>query len=58
MRTSHLPEGTSDLSVVESCRRISVPVKEYLADVLPWMDRRSLNEVPNLPPARWAASHR
>jgi len=33
------------LSVVESCRRIGAPVKEYLAGVLPGLDRRRLGEV-------------
>jgi hypothetical protein len=32
------------------------PVKEYLAAVLPGLDRRTLSEVPGLTPARWNAS--
>ncbi len=48
------PKVAAILSVVESCRRIGVPVKEYLASVLPGMQRRKLNEVSGLTPARWA----
>ena len=44
------------LSVVESCRRIGAPVKEYLAGVLPGLDRRTLSEVTSLTPARWNAA--
>ena len=50
------PKVAAILSVVESCRRISVPVKEYLAGVLPGLDRRRLGEVATLTPARWNAS--
>ena len=44
------------LSVVESCRRLGVPVKDYLLAVLPGMARRNLSAVTHLTPARWAAA--
>ena len=47
---------TAILSIVESCRRLGVPVKDYLLDILPGMARRNLSEVAHLTPARWAAS--
>ena len=50
------PKVAAILSVVESCRRLRVPVRNYLADVLPGMDRRTLSHVANLTPARWAAA--
>jgi len=50
------PKVAAILSVVESCRRIGAPVREYLTDVLPGLDRRMLSEVANLTPARWKAS--
>src|SRR6266852_497321 len=50
------PKVAAILSVVESCRRLDVPVKDYLADVLPGMLRRKLSEVAQLTPARWLAS--
>ena len=43
------PKVAAILSVVESCRRLGVPVKDYLAAVLP---RRTLSEAANLTPAR------
>lgn len=49
------PKVAAILSVVESCRRLGVPVKEYLAAVLPGLNRRTLSQVANLTPARWAA---
>ncbi len=52
------PKVAAILSVVESCRRLGVPVKEYLADVLPGMNRRKLPEVATLTPARWANQRR
>ena len=48
------PKVAAILSVLESCRRIGVPVKEYLADVLPGLDRRKLSEISSFTPARWA----
>jgi hypothetical protein len=38
--------------------RLGVPVKEYLADVLPGLDRRPMSQVADLTPARLAAAHR
>jgi hypothetical protein len=37
---------------------IGVPVKEYLTTVLPGLDRRKRNEIPNFTPARWAETRR
>jgi transposase len=50
------PKVAAILSVVESCRRLDMPVKEYLAAVLPGLNRRTLSEVANLTPARWSAN--
>ncbi|MBI3680454.1 MAG: IS66 family transposase [Acidobacteria bacterium] len=50
------PKVAAILSVVESCRRLGVPVKDYLQDVLPGMSRRKLSEVTHLTPARWSLS--
>ena len=44
------------LSIVESCRRLRVPVKEYLLDILPGMDRRKLSEIGQLTPSCWSAA--
>jgi transposase len=50
------PKIAAILSVVESCRRLQVPVKDYLLAVLPGMSRRKHSEVAQLTPAHWNAS--
>ena len=50
------PKVAAILSVIESCRRLNVPVKEYLLAVLPGMGRRKLSEAASLTPARWSAA--
>jgi transposase len=50
------PKVAAILSVVESCRRLGLPVKDYLTTVLPGLHRRTLPEVAFLTPARWSAS--
>jgi len=50
------PKVASILSVVESCRRIGVPVKEYLLEVLPGLDDRKVSDLAQLTPSRWAAA--
>jgi hypothetical protein len=50
------PKVAAILSVVESCRRLGVPVKEYLHAALPGLARKKLSEVAHLTPARWTAS--
>jgi transposase len=47
------PKVAAILSVVESCRRLGVPVKDYLLAVLPGLDHREHSEVAQLTPARW-----
>jgi transposase len=43
------------LSVIESCRRLRLPVREYLASILPGLANRSVQLVSNLTPAAWAS---
>ena len=50
------PKVAAILSVVESCRRLGVPVKDYLLSVLPGLEHRKLHEVATLTPARWASA--
>ena len=50
------PKVAAILSIVESCRRLGVPVKDYLLAVLPGMARRNLSDVNHLTPARWVVS--
>jgi transposase len=50
------PKVAAILSVVESCRRLDIPVKDYLRAVLPGMSRRKVTEVAQLTPAQWKAA--
>jgi transposase len=50
------PKVAAILSVVESCRRLGVPLKEYLLAVLPGLDGRKLSEIADLTPNRWSAA--
>jgi transposase len=48
------PKVAAILSVMESCRRLGVPVREYLGDVLPGLGDRKVNELAELTPSAWA----
>lgn len=51
------PKVSAILSVVESCRRLKVPIRDYLADTLPILARTSIQRVADLTPAAWATRH-
>ena len=51
------PRVAAILSVVESCRRLKVPVRDYLADILPGLANTSIQRVANLTPEAWIARH-
>jgi hypothetical protein len=44
------------LSVVESCRRLKIPVRDYLAAVLPGLADVPVRRLPAFTPAAWAIS--
>jgi hypothetical protein len=46
------------LSIVESCRRLKIPVRDYLGAVLPGLADISIQRLPELTPAAWAARNR
>lgn len=46
-------EGRPQSSVVESCRRLDVPLKDYLLAVLPGLNHRKHSEAAQFTPARW-----
>jgi hypothetical protein len=48
------PKVAAILSVMESWRRLGVPVREYLGDVLPGLGDREVSEVAELTPSAWA----
>ena len=48
------PKVAAILSVFESCRRLKIPVREYLASVLPGLANTSIQRVSQCTPAKWA----
>jgi hypothetical protein len=52
------PKVAAILSIVESCRRLKIPIKEYLAGVLPGLADRSIQRLAELTPTAWAAAQR
>ena len=51
------PRVAAILSVVESCRRLRIPVRDYLNDILPGLADKPIQLVADLTPAAWAATH-
>jgi transposase len=52
------PKVAAILSIVESCRRMGIPVRKYLGDVLPGLADVSIQRLHELTPAAWAARGR
>jgi len=50
------PRVAAILTVVESCRRLGIPLREYLASVLPGLANLSIQRIQSCTPAAWAAS--
>ncbi|MGA3316810.1 MAG: IS66 family transposase [Candidatus Korobacteraceae bacterium] len=51
------PKVAAILSVVESCRRLKLPVRNYLVAVLPGFADLPIQRLPDLTPAAWVAQH-
>jgi len=51
------PKVAAIFSVVESCRRLGVPVREYLAATLPGLANRSIQSLHQLTPAAYNAKN-
>jgi transposase len=51
------PRVAAIFSVVESCRRLNIPIRDYLADILPGLANAPLRCIAELAPAAWAAKH-
>jgi transposase len=50
------PKVAAILSVVESCRRLGIPLREYFASVLPGLANLSIQRIHSCTPAGWASS--
>jgi hypothetical protein len=50
------PRIAAILSIVETCRRLKISVRDYLAAVLPGLANMSIQRLPDLTPTAWAAN--
>lgn len=50
------PKIAAIFSVVESCRKLNIPIRKYLADVLPGLADRSIQSLTDLTPTTYAAN--
>ena len=48
------PKVAAILSVVEACRRINIPVRDYLVAVLPGLANTPVHRLPQLTPTAWS----
>ena len=51
------PKVAAILSVVESCRRLQVPVRDYFSMILPRLADLPIRCLPDFTPAGWIARH-
>jgi transposase len=51
------PKVAAILSVVESCHRLQVPVRDYFSTILPGLADIPIRCLPDLTPAAWVARH-
>jgi transposase len=51
------PKVAAILSVVESCRRLKLPVRDYFSTILPGLADLPIKCLPDLTPAAWVARH-
>jgi transposase len=49
------PRVAAIISIVETCRRLSLPLRDYLGSVLPGLANFPINRVAELTPSAWAA---
>jgi hypothetical protein len=47
--------GNGNVSVVETCRRLKIPIRDYLGSILPGLANFPINRIAELTPAAWLA---
>jgi transposase len=52
------PRVAAILSVVESCRRLKIPVRDYFGTILPGLANTPIQRVPELTPTVWISSRK
>ena len=50
------PRVAAIVSIVETCRRLKIPVRDYLGSVLPGLSDFPINRIAELTPSAWAAN--
>ena len=48
------PRVAAIISIVETCRRLSIPVRNYLGSILPDLASFPINRIAELTPTAWA----
>jgi transposase len=49
------PRVAAIISVVETCRRLKIPIRDYLGSILPGLANFPINRIGELTPAAWLA---
>jgi len=49
------PHVAAIISVVETCRRLKIPIRDYLRSILPGLPNFPINRIAELKPAAWLA---
>ena len=52
------PKVAAIVSILETCRRQSISIRDYLGAVLPGLAKTSIQRLAELTPAAWAARNR
>jgi transposase len=52
------PKVAAIASIVETCRRLDINLRQYLNDVLPRLGQWPINRVAELTPTAWQAAHK
>jgi transposase len=47
------PRVAAIVSIVETCRRLKIPIRDYLCSILPGLANFSINRIAQLTPAAW-----
>jgi transposase len=47
------PRVAAIVSIVESCRRLNIPIRDYLGSILPGLADRPISQIAELTPAAW-----
>jgi transposase len=49
------PRVAAIVSVVETCRRLKIPIRDYFGSILPGLANFPINRIAELTPAAWLA---